>query len=85
MYHKKIVVIDNKTTIIGSFNLGYKSAYCDDENICIINDARVAEDVNSSLEADLEDSMPVNPHAPSVLLSGFIGKILRLTCAKLNG
>ncbi len=56
LYHKKVATFDNKRAIIGSYNLGIKSAFCDDEIACVIEDEGVVKDINEGLEADREAS-----------------------------
>lgn len=57
LYHKKVATFDSQYTIIGSYNLGIKSAYCDDEIICVLDDTRIAEAVNATLDIDKSESI----------------------------
>jgi len=56
LYHKKVITVDSRYTVVGSFNLGVKSAKCDYENICVIDDIRVAQLMNNALDGDAKFS-----------------------------
>jgi phosphatidylserine/phosphatidylglycerophosphate/cardiolipin synthase-like enzyme len=60
LYHKKQATFDGKYTIIGSYNLGIKSAYCDDEIICVIKSKRVTSVVNQQLIRDAQNSQEID-------------------------
>lgn len=52
LYHKKTATFDSKTAIVGSYNLGIKSAYCDDEVICVIENKDAVSDIEAGLKDD---------------------------------
>ncbi len=56
LYHKKVMTVDSRYAVVGSFNLGVKSAKCDYENVCVINDERVTKLMNAALEEDAKAS-----------------------------
>lgn len=56
LYHKKIMTVDSRYTVVGSFNLGVKSAKFDYENVCVIDDSRVADLMNAALKDDAKVS-----------------------------
>lgn len=56
LYHKKIMTVDNRFAMVSSFNFGIKSAKCDYENACFIDDYRVAKIINQSLKEDAKVS-----------------------------
>jgi cardiolipin synthase len=66
MLHHKIQVIDDKKVIIGSYNLGNKSAYFDHEIVVIIDDERVAAKINEALDADLTKSQEYKKRHPII-------------------
>jgi len=59
--HKKMMLVDNRFFVVGSFNLGMKSAYGDYELILSIDSEKVARDVLKVLQADLMHSRQVCP------------------------
>ncbi len=61
LIHKKTMLIDNTTFVVGSYNLGQKSAYGDYELILVIEDDKVIEDVKKVHEKDLKHSRKVTP------------------------
>lgn len=66
MYHSKLQVIDDKKVIIGSYNLGMKSAYFDHEITVVIDDERVAAKVNEALDDDLKKSQEFKKQHPFI-------------------
>lgn len=60
MYHKKVAVYDKFVTTIGSYNLGVKSGYCDDEIMCVMQNSKVARLMTQSLNKDLKDSKEIS-------------------------
>ncbi|MBA2367858.1 MAG: phosphatidylserine/phosphatidylglycerophosphate/cardiolipin synthase family protein [Candidatus Protochlamydia sp.] len=56
LYHKKLMTVDSRFTLVGSYNFGVKSAICDYENICVIDDTRVAAIMNEALDEDKTNS-----------------------------
>lgn len=71
LYHKKVAIFDDLYTVIGSYNLGIKSAYCDNEIVCVIKDPRVNELMRGSLESDAKNSHVESPNVS--FLSQFKG------------
>ena len=65
IYHKKVLTADD-VSVIGSYNLGRKSARCDYEAVCIIKSPEVTRLLNQALEEDQRRSKQVSP---SVYLS----------------
>jgi phosphatidylserine/phosphatidylglycerophosphate/cardiolipin synthase-like enzyme len=57
LYHKKIMVVDQTITIIGTANLGIKSSQNDHEAIVVIENNQVAEKVISALKDDSKNSI----------------------------
>ena len=56
LYHKKVMIVDRKITVVGSYNLGQKSHYGDYEVIIEADDERVAEAMAKKLEQDQSES-----------------------------
>ncbi len=56
LYHKKVLTVDSRYTMVGSFNLGIKSTKCDYENVCVIDDPRVTQLIHQSLKEDASAS-----------------------------
>jgi len=57
LYHKKVTTIDEDITVIGSTNLGVKSAICDYESVCVIKDPRVTDLMKKALKEDSHNSI----------------------------
>lgn len=53
LYHKKVMVVDTQTAVVGTANLGIKSAKHDYEAIVVMDDARVAGIVDNALDVDM--------------------------------
>lgn len=56
LYHKKVMTVDGKYAVIGSYNLGQKSALCDNEIVVQIKDARAVAQVHQGLREDAKSS-----------------------------
>ncbi len=52
LYHKKVMVIDDRISVVGSYNMGYKSHYGDFEAILEIDSPIVAHQVKQTMEQD---------------------------------
>lgn len=65
-YHRKVITIDNRITVIGSSNFGKKSSELDDEVILCIEDDAITEAVIQSLKEDKERAIRVEKDALSV-------------------
>lgn len=59
MLHKKTMLVDRRHFVVGSYNLGMKSAYGDYELILVIDSTEVAEDVLEVHRVDLAHSRQV--------------------------
>lgn len=66
MLHHKIQIIDDKKVIIGSYNLSNKSSYFDHEIAVIIDDERVADKINDSLDIDITKSQEYKKRHPII-------------------
>jgi hypothetical protein len=58
-YHKKVMTIDGKVALLGSFNLGQKSAHCDNECVVTIWDDRVVRELDNGIDEDKEFSVSI--------------------------
>ena len=61
LYHKKVMVVDRRYTIIGSYNLGIRSDMSDYELVFLIDSEEVAETALKVLRRDLILSREVSP------------------------
>ncbi len=52
MYHKKVLVVDRKISLIGTYNMGTRSDAGDYEIVAVIESPEVAEDLLKVLERD---------------------------------
>lgn len=59
--HKKIMLIDKRTLIVGSYNFSFKSACGDYELIFVIESEEVAKDIRKVHERDLKYSKEITP------------------------
>ncbi|KPK32826.1 MAG: hypothetical protein AMS24_03065 [Chlamydiae bacterium SM23_39] len=75
LYHKKVATFDKKYTIIGSYNLGQKSASCDDEIILEIKNADVAKQVNEGLKEDVNHSKEIKESKLDTFFNKIAGAI----------
>jgi hypothetical protein len=85
LYHKKVMTVDSRYTVIGSFNFGVKSAKCDYENVCVIDDSRVTDLMNNALREDTAESKQLSGSSllskkrwnqlPSLLAIGLLGNL----------
>lgn len=57
LYHKKVMLVDDLYAMVGSFNLGRKSAYCDHECAVFFKDGRVCKLIDEMLEEDKRQSL----------------------------
>lgn len=55
-FHKKLIVVDNSTLLIGSYNLSQKSHHGDDELLIHIHSSDVCSQVNEILNIDISKS-----------------------------
>ncbi len=61
LYHKKMMIIDGKKCVVGSYNLGYRSHMGDYELIVEMDSEEIASDLRRVLERDLMYSREVLP------------------------
>lgn len=61
IYHKKVMVIDGKKAVVGSYNLGSKSNRSDYETIFVMNSPKVAHEVLQVIATDRAHSCPIDP------------------------
>lgn len=59
--HKKIMLIDKRKLVMGSYNLSFKSAHGDYELILVIDSEEVAKDIQKVHERDLKYSKEITP------------------------
>lgn len=59
--HNKVMIIDNKTVITGSFNFTKAAQNSNTENVIIINDAALAKKYLNNWQDRLEESTKVSP------------------------
>jgi phosphatidylserine/phosphatidylglycerophosphate/cardiolipin synthase-like enzyme len=80
IYHKKIATFDNTHMIIGSFNLGKKSAKHDHEIVLVVKDRLAVEACRNGLKEDKKMSSIVA--AETGFFQPFLSKILSFIFAK---
>jgi phosphatidylserine/phosphatidylglycerophosphate/cardiolipin synthase-like enzyme len=61
LYHKKVMIVDNHTFVVGSYNLGFRSDNSDHELIMIIQNSEVAHKARTILQRDILFSREVTP------------------------
>lgn len=61
LYHKKVMVVDKRYTVIGSYNLGKKSEWGDYELTLVIDSPPVAQKCIEILAQDLLESVEITP------------------------
>lgn len=66
LYHKKVVVIDDKISYVGSYNFGKKSDRCDYELMGVFEDERVAAALQEGLDQDEKVSKTITDSKESV-------------------
>lgn len=57
LYHKKVMTVDDKYTVIGSYNFSVQSSKCAYESVCVIKDERVNQLVKTAFEQDQSQSL----------------------------
>lgn len=62
LYHKKVMVVDRKITIMGSYNLGIKSDQFDYEMDLILDSPEVAADFLEVINHDISLSEPISAY-----------------------
>lgn len=61
LYHKKVMTFDDRITIIGSYNLGQKSALFDDEAAIVVDSPEFTIAVNRIIDSDKLHSIAIDP------------------------
>lgn len=61
LLHKKMMVIDGRYSVIGSYNLGYRSDIGEYEMIVIFDAQEIANDLKKVHEKDLSYSIEISP------------------------
>lgn len=61
MYHKKMMIVDRKIVLIGSFNLGTRSHTSDYEQVLVIHSTQVAAEALKVIKRDLIFSKKIEP------------------------
>ncbi len=59
LLHKKVMIVDDKTSVIGSYNLGMKSHVSDYEMIMVIHSPEIVKKFNKIFQLDLTHSRRV--------------------------
>ncbi len=59
--HKKVMLVDRKIALVGSYNFSVKSAYGDYELVCVIDSPEVTGDVYKVFQRDLKFSRQISP------------------------
>lgn len=77
LYHKKVTVIDDIYTIIGSYNFTLKSSQNDDEIALLIASPLIANRVKQILEIDKEHSRKIEAQEKWEILESSKTKILK--------
>lgn len=75
LYHRKVIVIDKKLTIIGSYNIGQKSAYCDTEMVLCIDSEEIASELIEITDKDKTLGTEINEKQPEFHSLKFMRKI----------
>lgn len=61
LYHKKILVVDNSISFVGSYNLGLKSHHYDFEVMLKIHSEEIATQILENIEEDKQKSIQLQP------------------------
>jgi phosphatidylserine/phosphatidylglycerophosphate/cardiolipin synthase-like enzyme len=61
LFHKKVMIIDDRYTTIGSYNLSYHCSESEDEDILIFDSEEVAEQTQAILDEDVRRSQQISP------------------------
>jgi len=61
LYHKKVMVVDEKFFLIGSYNLGLRSDISDYELVFVMESPEVAQEAKKILQRDLQYTRQVTP------------------------
>lgn len=78
LFHKKVALFDTSHAIIGSYNLGKKSAFFDHEIICVIKDPRVVSRFQTLFEEDRQRSQEIVNQGGPLVLRHLLGAIAKL-------
>lgn len=67
IYHKKVMIVDEHITVIGSFNISKHCADTEDENLMILDSKQLAKKTQEVLEEDISKSQEITRHEISWL------------------
>jgi phosphatidylserine/phosphatidylglycerophosphate/cardiolipin synthase-like enzyme len=70
LLHSKVMVIDDSTSVIGSFNISKESTNCDDESIAVVHSESIAKQTLSRVEQFIETSRKISDQDLSTLSFG---------------
>src|SRR5262249_28447348 len=78
LYHKKVATFDDTHMMIGTFNLGSKSAKFDHEIAFVIKDPRVTKECKRVLKEDAKQSTKLtgNEIATASIWTKFLGFVI---------
>lgn len=76
--HAKTFLIDDRLTVIGSFNLDPRSAFLSAEALVVIDSESLAQETRQSMQGLLEASHQVTPQEDAPLASLYLGKRLTI-------
>ncbi len=54
LLHKKMMIVDDETFLLGSYNLGMKSHYCDYESVAVIHNKEIVREIEKVHHRDLQ-------------------------------
>jgi PLD-like domain len=74
-YHSKKAIFDSSAAIVGSFNLSWKSAYCDAEMALSIESEQVVSDLMEGFQEDIQRSTSVHLTQPPLFVRA-IGEVI---------
>ena len=70
LFHKKVMLIDGEISVLGSYNISTKSAFCDDEAMVVVRSKRFAEKILLELQEDKRLSTKVSQREVKYFNSG---------------
>jgi phosphatidylserine/phosphatidylglycerophosphate/cardiolipin synthase-like enzyme len=81
LYHRKVATFDGQVAILGSYNLSFKSDYANDECVLVVDNAKVVDVINSSLDEDAKKSRRYerkdSRRVTDILVGQFVKRCLR--------
>jgi phosphatidylserine/phosphatidylglycerophosphate/cardiolipin synthase-like enzyme len=82
VYHKKVMVVDNRYTVVGSYNFSAKSDRGDYEGVLIVDSSETAKQTLDVLKRDRQFSREINPEEAqewyNATTSSYVGYVQRL-------